>query len=284
MKKSILALFTAGALLVSANAEESAASANGLTLGLGFGYRNFHSTELKGSSNAGGTFVYNRDGSEYVGNATALPQEVKVVTVGAYSCGGNGNYSFEEQLAPVLSAAYTVWQDDALKLDLIANFQFYDIDTAVAPRGAASADAYYTVYRDNGIEILRPNGDYARIAVDDVAVPVSTGKAKFNLNMYVIDLGAKFNYTLCDNFDVFAATGPALMIADMESSNGIRHDNDVDGVFGWYVALGGQYMFTENVGLSLEARYDEVFDHVATNIASINLDSWSTIFKVLYQF
>ena len=102
--------------------------------------------------------------------------------------------------------------------------------------------------------------------------------------MLEIDLGLKLGYTLASGLDFYVAAGPSLSYADMESSSGGRHDNDLDYIFGLYAAFGSSYWFNESYGLSFDIRYDEAFKHADTKYANLNLDSWSAILKFLVQF
>lgn len=267
-------------------------------LGLGASYRHFRDARFQGvnSGNYVGLFQDSaanmKPFASEIGKYTSNdPVPVNVVTYSGGSARASGDYGCEESLGIILGANYGLWQDGRLNLDFVANLQYFHIDTA--GRGKAGFERTTNVYAAGG-----------QVSYNDVYQSTnyisSYSKTKFDLKLYVIDLGVSLDYTFENGLGVFAATGPSLSIADMESSSraslintsagnskvgGARgRDNEIEFEWGWYVAAGASYWFNEQYGLSCELRYDEAWGTVGTKYVKQDLDAWGGNVKLLFRF
>ena len=313
MKKNVLTALMVAAMLIGlvGHAQDTAqiGSSNSVTvggahLGVGVGYRNFHTVRLKGVSQ--NSFVgiwtnsstnmaaYNSDSVRNIvsGNATNvgtyMPATANITVSNGYNLGGHGSWGVMESMAPVVSLSADLYQNDSWTVSVISNLQYYNMDTASSGKGGSIGETTYhtKVYwtdRDNWGEIRRASSD-PDYSVTSSRYLTGTGRTKFDLQMLEIDLGLKCGYTLASGLDFYVAAGPSFTYADMESSSGGLHDNDLDYIFGFYAAIGSSYWFNESYGLSFDIRYDEAFKHADTKYANLNLDSWSAILKFLVQF
>ena len=313
MKKNVLAALMVAAMLIGlvGHAQDTAkiGTSNSVTvagahLGVGVGYRNFHTVRLKGASqnsfvgiwtsNSGGMAAYNSDSVHNIvsGNATNvgtyMPASANITVSDGYNLGGHGSWGVMESMAPVVSLDADIYQNDSWTLSVISNLQYYNMDTASSAKGGSIGETTYhtKVYwtdSNNWGQIVRADKD-PDYSVTSTSYLTGTGRTKFDLQMLEIDLGLKLGYTLASGLDFYLAAGPSLSYADMESSSAGRHDNDLDYIFGVYASVGSSYWFNESYGLSFDIRYDEAFKHADTKYANLNLDSWSAILKFLVQF
>lgn len=296
MFKKLLALAVAS-LAITSYAAEQTVSVENFTIGLGFSYRNFHSITLKGASMAPlNGFVLtdpangidadsvqtdpSKYGNDLLPGGVYLPVRAWRVQADGFNANGNGDLGFQESLAPVLSAALPLYQNESLTLRAVANFQFYDFDTALNARGNGTA-SYWEHFIANGnfVQLDQPD-----MVIQTIEMARNIGKTKFDMQMYVIDLGVQGAYNVYDNLNITLAAGPSLSLADMESSSGGLKSNGHDWIFGIYASIGAEYWFNEKYGLSFDFRYDEAFKHADTKYADLNLDSWSGMLKFLVQF
>ncbi len=321
MKKNIFTACLVAAMLISligyAQDNAQVGSANSVAigaahLGVGASYRNFHTVRLKGVSQNSFTGIWTTDPRamvEYnsenvrnivyanpipnpwggrVGSVIYMPQTVNITQSSGYSLGGHGDWGNMESMAPVLSLDADIYQKDSWTLAVISNLQYYDMETASSAKGSSISETtthtkvYWTSANDWG-QIVRASSEPG-YSVTNTNYLTATGRTKFDMQMWEIDLGLKLGYTLTSGLDFYLAAGPSLTYADMESSSGGRHDNDLDYIFGVYAALGSSYWFNETYGISFDVRYDEAFKHADTKFANFNLDSWSAMLKFLIQF
>ena len=278
-------------------------------LGVGASYRNFHTVRLKGVSQNSftgiwttdpramveynGTNVYNIVSSNYTSVrpspiGTYMPETANITRSSGYNLGGHGSWGNLESMAPVLSLDADIYQKDSWTLAVISNLQYYDMETAASAKGSSISETtthtkVYWMDANNWGEIIRASSEPG-YSVTNTNYLTATGRTKFDMQMWEIDLGLKLGYTLTSGLDFYLAAGPSLTYADMESSSGGRHDNDLDYIFGVYAAIGSSYWFNETYGLSFDVRYDEAFKHADTKYANFNLDSWSAMLKFLIQF
>ncbi len=316
MKKNIFTACLVAAMLIglAAYAQDNAQTGNvnsvavgAAQLGVGVGYRNFHTVRLKGVSQNSLT-VFCREGTDprsmaewnaanvrsYVSQNPArtgyMPARAEIQYSEAFSLGGHGSWGNLESMSTVVSLGCDLYQNDSLTVGFISNLQYFNMDTATSAGGRSSNG--YTVrtwiFWDND-----STGGWGRIRNDERmpdfysesgSALTITGRTKFDLQMLEIDLGLKAAYTMTSGLDLYVAAGPSLTYADMESSSAGRHDNDLDYIFGVYASVGSSYWFNESYGLSFDIRYDEAFKHADTKYANLNLDSWSAILKFLVLF
>ena len=313
MKKNIftVCLMTAMLIGLTGYAQDNAqtATVNSVSvgasyLGVGVSYRNFHTVRLKGVSQNSFIGIWKTDpramaayNSDSVRNIVAsndtvvgtyMPATANITVSSGYNLGGHGSWGNMESMAPVLSFGSDLYQNDSLTVGFIANLQYYDMETSTTAKGASIGEkTYHTkVYwtdANNWGEIVRASSEPGYY-VADTNYLTTTGRTKFDLQMLEIDLGLKAAYTMASGLDLYVAAGPSLTYADMESSSGGRHDNDLDYIFGIYASVGTSYWFNESYGLAFDVRYDEAFKHADTKYANLNLDSWSAILKFLVLF
>lgn len=318
MKKKMFTAWLVAAMLVGlvGYAQDNAQvnSANSVAvgpayLGIGLSYRNFHTVRLKGASQNSFTGIWTTDPramKEYnldsvrdivLGNSTAtgstvvgryMPVMANITQSAGYSLGGHGDWGFGESLAPVLSLACNLYEKDSWTLAFISNLQYYDMETAASAKGSSISETtihtkVYWMDSANWGQIVRASSEPG-YSVTNTNYLTASGRTKFDLQMWEIDLGLKLGYSLTSGLDFYVAAGPSMTYADMESSSGSRHDNDLDYICGFYTSMGSSYWFNESYGLSFDVRYDEAFKHADTKYANLNLDSWSAMLKFLIQF
>ncbi len=299
----ILAFITSMGLLAgiatAQNTEPAETSSSGQwTIGLGASYRNFRDARFSAASagNYVGLFQdsaanmgpYAVEVNKYMGND---PVPVSVVTYTGGSAESSGDYGFQESLGIVLGTSCGLWQDGRLGLDFVANFQYFKLDSA--GYGSAGREMTTNVFAAGG-----------QTSYNDVYQQTSYiagfSKTQFDLELYVIDLGVSLDYNFENGLALYAATGPTLSLADMESNSRAAlantaaggntiaaargRDNEIEFEWGWYVAAGASYWFSEKYGLSCELRYDEGFGTVGTKYAEQDLDAWGGNLKFLIRF
>lgn len=276
---------------------------NDWNISIGLSYRDFKAPKFKSVKSAGFIGAYHdSDGPSAVAdlNSTiAKYADLSTTTLNVvnYSGGRNfshGSYGLQESLGFVIGGNYTMWEQDSLRVSLAANFQYFQVDSKnrngnINARGtvAKHAMAYGTL---NDAILGDETASFAGIG----------GKAitKFDMDLYVLDLGASFAYDFENNLSAFLAIGPSISLADMESSSfanaangkGIAlssargRDNELEFEYGYYISGGASYWFNEQYGLSLEVRYDKAFGEVGTKYVSQNLDTWGGMLKFLVRF
>jgi len=313
MKKFVSSLMTvlfAGGLVCAQEARpetSSEAEFGRLAVNIGAAYRNFPSTRFKSTSLpafkgvfpqsglAGNVVEYNT-GIDKVG-VDSLGNEFQDVAVVVHqsdsSFAGSDSPDFSECLGPAIGISYDFWQKNRLTLAATASFQYYSQD---AKSGAGrDAGTEYSTYQT----VLPGLPPAPERDSHDTDYLTARGKAKFEMDLYAFDLGLRLDYAAVDSLFLFAAVGPTLALADMESSSstslirrldGTRlagqtsRDSSQDWIFGVYASCGAAFWFNERIGASLEIRYDEAFNHASTKDASQNLDSFGGLLKVITRF
>ncbi|MBR0459074.1 MAG: outer membrane beta-barrel protein, partial [Victivallales bacterium] len=136
-------------------------------------------------------------------------------------------------------------------------------------------------------------GEYAFYDTETYeSTAAATGRFKWEMDLYVFDIGASVGFNFDNNFAIFGSAGPSITFADMESrgtsiSNGVAKRSSKDELeteFGYYISGGASYWFNERMGLSLEIRYDNAFGSIGTKYVSQNLDTWGGQLKFLCRF
>lgn len=312
IKKSLLA---AGFVCVGAFAQEAAAPAidnadalvqeaafNDWHIGIGLSYRTFKAPKFHTAptSNVQAAYLLSEGPDAIDSLANTLNKAKSISRDFLYSVdyyGGNGlshgSYSCEENTGFVLSGSYTLSQKDSLRISLVANFQYYQMDSASRHYGVNDRETSTVYPIVLGNVSTFPVGD-----PKDSSILIGLSNAKWDLDLYVIDLGASLAYDFENNLSAFLSLGPTISLADMESSsqtavftsNGDvfsltdKHKNQHEFEFGYYVAGGASYWFNEKYGLSLELRYDKAFGDIGTRFVSQNLDAWGGMLKFLIRF
>ena len=283
-------------------AEQSKVQSGNWNIGLGISYRNFRNPKFQSTNIPNFTGVFSAASPsivEYTPENIATFGEsgletVNIVHYTGGSVGATGHYGFEESLAPVVSFSMGLVQKDNMELSLVANLQYFSMDSA-SRRGSFSGGDEYT--RLMSVIYGIPAGvEYDEtVGVTNYTNYLSgSGRSKFAMDLYVLDLGLSLNYIFENGLQAFVAAGPSISLADMESSSSATisgglarssaRDNDIDYVFGVYASVGASYWITEKVGLSLEVRYDEGFNDADTKFVSQNLDGFGGMLKCLFRF
>lgn len=263
-------------------------------ISLGASYRDFDKPDFSkvslavdpGFTPIGGSGSLSYAGMQAAVAAGPVGQQRFVASRTLASWSGADSYTAMENVAPVVGAALDIWQDDALTLSLVGNFQFFSMNSAAAENVLNQSKVIRTVKFSNGTTVLPTEDDIAGDATDPwIDGVIGGGNKKFAMDLYVFDLGLSLNCLAAEKLQVFVAGGPTFSIADMESSNGLgRSDNDVEFEYGVYVSCGGTYWFNESYGLTLEVRYDDAFGSVGTSYVKQDLDSASGLLKFVMNF
>ncbi len=284
--------------VMAQTASTDAPSAGNWSFKAGASYRNFRDARFTGvnTGNYIGLFQdsaanmgdFSTEIKNYMGND---PVPVNVVTYTGGTAESSGGYGFQESLGIILGTSIGIWQDGRLGLDFVANFQYFQLDSAAS--GSSGSEYTTNVYAAGG-----------EVSYNDVTQQSSyigaTSKTKFDLELYVIDLGLSLDYSFENGLGLYVATGPTLSLADMESNSYAKLFNTAAGdsalagsrgranehefEWGWYAAAGASYWFSENVGLACELRYDEAFGTVGTKYVVQDLDAWGGNLKLLFRF
>ncbi|MCQ2402784.1 MAG: hypothetical protein MJ202_03555 [Lentisphaeria bacterium] len=273
------------------------------TVSVGVSYRNFKNPRFHGTKTPGFTdYVLDEDRGEFVEPTQANLQSalnarrnstaggVYRLTFGSFegaSSSGKGSYGKGEKMAPAIGLSKNVWVKDALDLDLVIGFQAFELDSAAHFGGkGAKLDTYdYYVYAGNSFVVNNLKMDASAKRIPAVN---AMGKAKMDMNLYVLDLGLSLGSNFDNGARVFVAAGPTLTLTDLNSSAyagaSHRHDDSTDLTLGCYAAAGADFWFTEAVGLAAELRYDLAFGQVKTRFVKQNLDGFGGQLKLKYRF
>ena len=217
--------------------------------GVGYNYRKFHKVKLyKGSdipfytpkTRGGQTRAPNGVPGQY--DPTWHDEEEfydKPVHI------GNADFGARDCSGVELNFSVPCFRHDALRIDALLGFMYYDCDTKITAQGA------YTEY---------------------------------DMQLHTYDLGAKASYKITDHLTASMSLGPSFNFTSLDtSSNGHRSDKDsLD--MGVFASAGLQYWFTEYIGVGAEVRYDKVFNDVSTRYSDLDLDTWNTDLKFLFRF
>ncbi|MGI6354954.1 MAG: hypothetical protein ACOX6W_07660 [Lentisphaeria bacterium] len=286
------------AVSVMAQVGADASSAGNWSFNAGVSYRNFRDARFTGV-NTGNYVGLFQDSAANMGDfATEIknymgddPVPVSVVTYTGGTAKSSGDYGFQESLGIILGTSLGLWRDGRVGLDFVANFQCFQVDSA----GYGGAGSEYTT------NVFAAGGE---VSYNDVSESTSyigaISKTKFDMDLYVIDLGLALDYSFENGLGLYVATGPTLSLADMESNSraGLYNTaagnsplgsargraNEHEFEWGWYAAAGASYWFSENVGLACELRYDEGFGTVGTKYVVQDLDAWGGNLKLLFRF
>ena len=295
-------LFTAVVGISYIYAQESAFSVDNWHLSLGVSYRDFRKPTFKSSAmpNFTGSFsaaqpdIIAWDPSKYGANSSL--EIVNVIHYSGGRQGSRGHYGFEESLAPALGFSLALAQQDNIEFSLVANLQYFSLDSASRHNAFAGGNEYTRLANViNGVAGAEYDEPYG--SLNYTSHLSGSAKTKFDLDLYVLDLGLSANYIFQSGLQAYIAAGPSLSLADMESSSFSRvgsaggalasargRDNDIDYIFGYYASIGASYWISEQVGLSLELRKDEGFKKAATKYAKQDLDAYGGMLKCIFRF
>jgi len=282
-------------------AEQSKIQSDNWHIGLGMSYRNFRKPKFQSTNIPDFIGVFSAASPDIVEytpeniatfGASGL-ETVNVVHYSGGSVGATGHYGLEESLAPVVSFSMGLLQKDNMELSLVANLQYFSMDSASRGGSLSGGDEFTRLM--NVMYGLPSGAEYDETYGETNSTSYLSGSArsKFAMDLYVLDLGLSLNYIFENGLQAFVAAGPSISLADMESSSSAAiaglarssgRDNDIDYVLGIYASAGAAYWITEQVGLSLEVRYDEGFNDADTKFVSQNLDGVGGMVKCLFRF
>ncbi len=291
------------------------ASAQEWKLGLGVSYRQFDDVEFNGAAvrnfnelrlllRAGAALDYNPANlAAVVGDLPGGNGAINVVegvTVTTSYFGADEGVSSCDQWSPVLTAEYLFMTRDRLSLSAVVNFQYFHVGVGGMSNLGVSNTATLNQYFVAGGNVSPlPLG--AGVPYGDIATSGYASNS-FSMDLYALDLGLKLAYSFDFALDLFVAAGPSFNLVDVDSKTSEwatysapgnpggtfysqeRSDGGTDVLFGVYAAIGAQYWFNERWGVALEARYDEVFDKVDTDLAELDLSGFSGLGKIIFRF
>lgn len=284
---------------------------NDWTVSVGVAYRNFHRPQMKsGATPSFQNFVLDdatgsyweptNENLEKAWNSRypGLEAGVNRLSFGdlqGSQGSGRGTYGLREQMAPAVGFSTGLWSQDNLDLQLVANFQYYTLGTQAGGSAAGAFVSSYDRFVSKVDSVFTPS---------DVKIPGQGGagsvlldsKVKFDMDLYVLDLGVSLGYNLDNGLRAYVAAGPTLSVADMESTSyaGITtgeqrignrdRANETEFNWGLYASAGAGYWFNEAIGLSAELRYDKGLGDVGTRYVSQSLNSFGGMMKLQMRF
>ncbi|OGV62859.1 MAG: hypothetical protein A3K19_26125 [Lentisphaerae bacterium RIFOXYB12_FULL_65_16] len=205
-----------------------------------------------------------------------------------------------DSLAPVIGIEKALWVRDALTLSVVSNLQYYQLDAGGTDTGSLAAAWYQHMWLPGGAGIIPApvSGPFDGLSSDSSA----SVKNDMDMDLFVLDLGAKASVSVCEWFGFYGAVGPTLNFSDLETSQtesaqwnkatgpgtdsySVKHtDDDQSITLGGYAAVGLQFAVTDSVGIAAEYRYDIATDDVSTSQASVDLDGSSAQLKLTIRF
>ncbi|MBR4517938.1 MAG: hypothetical protein IKO65_02940 [Victivallales bacterium] len=211
------------------------------------------------------------------------------VTGGAGSATSKGSYSKSENLGGTIGGSLNLWTDGGLDLAFVANLSFFEMDSASRSlRGgsAPSADAFRQMvgWNRSGEFVRNERGPSTPAGTISSSSLSSTGKAKFDMQLWVVDAGLSLGYNFDCGLRLYVAGGPTLSLADMDTSSSGHSKDEKEFNWGLYVAGGVDFWFTEFVGIAAEVRYDDGFGTVGTRYVKQSLDTLGGSVKLLVRF
>lgn len=158
---------------------------------------------------------------------------------------GNADFGSRECSGLEVNFGIPCFRHDALRIDALLGFMYYDCDTELYVQGAHT---------------------------------------EYDMQMHTYDIGAKASYKFNDHLTASVSLGPSFNFMSIDSnSNG--HHSDKDSLeMGVFAAAGVQFWFNKYIGVGAEVRYDKVFEDVDTRYSSLDLDTFNTDLKFLFRF
>lgn len=277
------------------------------SVSLGAAVRNFHHPRMKatiGGSFSDQLYLGSAFVPENITNVKAAAAEqgiysdpgIAKLKYGSLSAGDintRGHFDLHDNFAPVIGFSNDFYADDALTVSLVANFQFFNVETKDAAEVSDCIPLKTYAVGWNGDAFTR--GEYLYDS-GDVDCSMAAG-SKFDMDLYVLDAGLSLGYNFDNGIRAFVSAGPTLSIADIESNgfgrlvindavvsaNGGK-SNSTQFKLGCYISTGASYWFSEALGISAEVRYDDTFDAAETRYAKQNLDSWGGMLRMMARF
>lgn len=282
------------------NSEEPTIIACNFTLEGGLSWRNFRSVKFRNTTPSGYQGVFSRsavDGmvEDYFQSFNAIGATHRDEAVIVYKDAGNGESKKEinagDKFGPSIGLACQLWQKDSLSLAAVLGFQFYELYRSSEGIQGGETSTYQTLIP--GLPAAPERDRHETNYLD------SSAKTKLDMALYAFDFGLRFGFAPVDSFHIFFGIGPTLAVADMTSTNrygvvrnadgaflagGKNTSNSCDWIFGLYASCGVEVMFTEQLGMSVEVRYDNAFDSADTKYTVQPLDSYGGMVKLTWRF
>ena len=297
-------LINVGLSLVAAGMFPAVADAEGWQVTLGGSYRSFDAVDFNAFNfrNYG-----NLDGSlgRPLGAQNYSTATFAVVAPGPFSADHirylGGSENIDGALAPVIGFEKVIGAQNALSFSWVANGQYYQLGETMSDEQSFTVQNYQHMAPFLNVIVPAPiAGPFAGFSAGTAA----SVRNQFDLDLLVLDLGAKADCTLGKRFGMYGAVGPTLNFSDMKTSqqeaatwNPIplvaadtgsyqqTHNDDRQAVtVGGYVALGVQFQLTKTLELAVEYRYDAATNDVSTDLASVDLTGSSAQLKLSFQF
>lgn len=230
--------------------------------GVGYNYRKFHKVKLykasdlpsyfyvpktRGGGNGNGNGNGNGDPAgipgQYDPNQPAWHDGEEMYEKPVHI--GNADFGARDSSGVELNIGIPCFRHDALRIDALFGFMYYDCDTKIHTQ---------------------------------------TAQTEYEMQLHTYDIGAKATYKITDRMTASLSLGPSFNFSSLDtSSNGHRSDKDsLD--MGVFASAGVQYWFTNYIGVGAEVRYDKVFNDVSTRYSDLDLDTWNTDLKFLFRF
>ena len=235
--------------------------------GVGYNYRKFHKVKLykasdlyipktrvdgnaSGNGNGNGTpsgtpsgYDNGNDGTDVPGHTDPIWHDEEVYDKPVHI--GNADFGARDSSGVELNIGLPCFRHDALRIDALFGFMYYDCDTKISMQGA---------------------------------------RTEYEMQLHTYDIGAKATYKITDRLTASMSLGPSFNFTSLDtSSNGHRSDKD-SLEMGVFASAGVQYWFTNYIGVGAEVRYDKVFNDVSTRYSDLDLDTWNTDLKFLFRF
>ena len=295
---SVIAQETAPAPGTSNEQQVEVGQPGSWNLSVGLGYRKFKDPKFKGGSAMSGTYTgFYTDSPANMKNSAeaALAGSGRFTTLhevrynGGSSSGSNkGSYGFGESIGLTIGFSVPFYQQDHIALSLVGNFSYYQLDSQSRHSGGGAGGNEMT-YVYNVVNQNPSPYYYDSYASSNFS---SASWNKWRMDLYVFDLGVSASYEFENSLALFAALGPSMTIADMESNstvsspNGAKRstENEFETEFGYYISGGASYWFNERYGVSMEVRYDKAFGSIGTRYVTQDLDTWGGQLKFLCRF
>ena len=216
--------------------------------GVGYNYRKFHKVKLYKGSDL--PFYTPKTRGPNDGHGNGVPgqydpiwQEEEVYEKPVHI--GNADFGARDSSGVELNIGLPCFRHDALRIDALFGFMYYDCDTKIT---------------------------------------VQNAHTEYEMQLHTYDIGAKATYKITDRLTASVSLGPSFNFTSLDtSSNGHRSDKDsLD--MGVFASAGVQYWFTNYIGIGAEVRYDKVFNDVSTRYSDLDLDTWNTDLKFLFRF
>ena len=219
--------------------------------------------------------------------------------------GGDENFGNSDGFSPVLTFELPLWYpSECVEVGLVSNFQFWMLETDASASATSAAPGAFTTSFENRVAapgfFLSPStGGGAGLH----AGTTLTGQADLKYDLYELDLGVKASWILGSRFSLHAALGPTLNYSDAEykasytatwtpllgtADPGTNTDtfkgDDTGFSVGAYAALGAQFNLTDRLALGAEGRYDWVSSPAEVQGVDVDLDGFSALLKLIYEF